>query len=89
MVGETGQHDYNPGEPKPDQNLMERLIMADTNAAPNNKPVAFGNEVGREPAGIANAAPMKPSKHQRKTAKRAIRKGMISEKAAKKHLGGY
>lgn len=65
--------------------------MAETIAAPNNKPIAFGNKVEREPAGLANAAPMKakPSKQQRKTVKSAMRKGMISEKAARKHLGGY
>ena len=64
--------------------------MADTTLAPNNKAIAFGDEPEREPAGVANAAPIKkPSKHVRKTAKRAIKRGMISEKAAKKHLGDY
>jgi hypothetical protein len=43
------------------------------------------------PAGITNAAPMKkkPPKSARKSAKRAVKRGLISEKAAKKHLGGY
>lgn len=65
--------------------------MAETTPAPNNKPIAFGNETTREVAGVKNAAPMKkkPSKHARKTAKGAVRRGMISEKAAKKHLGNY
>lgn len=64
--------------------------MAETTAAPNNKPVAFGAKPEREPPGVENAAPIKkPSKHGRKTAKRAIKRGMISEKAAKKHLGDY
>lgn len=64
--------------------------MAETRPAANNKPIAFGDEVGREPAGVRNAAPVKkPSKHARKAAKGAVKRGMISEKAAKKHLGGY
>lgn len=64
--------------------------MAETTGALNNKPVAFGTKPEREPAGLANAAPIKPpSKHVRKTAKRAIKRGMISEKAAKRHLSDY
>lgn len=63
--------------------------MADTTPAANNKPVAFGAKPEREPAGVTNAAPMKkPSKKFRKMAKGAIKRGMISEKAAKRHLGG-
>lgn len=63
--------------------------MAETTAAPNNKPVSFGAKTEREPAGVTNAAPMKkkPSKQFRKSAKGAIKRGMISEKAAKRHLG--
>jgi hypothetical protein len=45
--------------------------------APNAK------EADRDPA------PKKPGKAMRKKAKRAASRGMISEKAAKKHLAGY
>jgi hypothetical protein len=31
----------------------------------------------------------KPSRRARKTAKGAVKRGLISEKAAKRHLGGY
>jgi hypothetical protein len=45
------------------------------------------------PAGVKNTAPMKKrgpkTKAARKTVKSAIKRGMISETAAKKHLGGY
>jgi hypothetical protein len=64
-------------------------LMADSTAAPNNKAVAFRGKPEREPAGVSNAAPMKPPKSKRKQAKRAIKRGMISEKAAKRHLGDY
>jgi len=63
--------------------------MADTTAAPNNKALAYKGKPEREPAGVQNTAPMKPPKAKRKTAKRAIKRGMISEKAAKRHLGNY
>jgi hypothetical protein len=44
----------------------------------------------KNPAGVTNAAPMKkPKRGMRKAAKGAMKRGMISEKAAKKHLGGY
>jgi hypothetical protein len=64
--------------------------MAETTTAPNNKPVAFGQKVTREPSGIAKVrAPSGAAKSAviRKKAKGAINKGMISEKAAKKYLG--
>jgi len=57
--------------------------MAETKIAPNNKAVKFGVKPMHEPAGAA-----KKSK-TRKTAKRAINRGMISEKAAKRHLAEY
>jgi len=102
--------------------------MANTTTSANNKSVTFGTKMEREmtwnnegisrdgsgknPAGVKNAAPIKPEKQadgaanpagvtntapmkkrptkaKRKTAKRAVNRGMISEKAAKKHLGGY
>jgi hypothetical protein len=64
------------------------MTMAETTAAPNNKPVAFGKKPQREPAGVVNAAPMKKlSPRGRKTAKGAIKRGLISEKAAKRLLG--
>lgn len=75
--------------------------MADTTAAPNNKPVAFGAKATREKAGAADAdmaASTKPPRAVsgaaktsaiRKTAKGAIKRGMISEKAAHKHLKDY
>lgn len=62
--------------------------MAETPVAPNNKPVNYGAKAASEPAGAKNTAPMKKSKGlQRKRAKSAIKRGMISEKAAKRHLG--
>lgn len=65
--------------------------MAETTSSYNNKGITFSGKTEREPAGITNAAPMKkkPSKQFRKTAKGAIKRGMISEKAAKRHLGDY
>lgn len=71
--------------------------MAESTTAPNNKPVTFGAKVVREPAGVTDAAPMKPRAPSgaakkavvRKKAKGAIKRGMISEKAAKRHLGDY
>lgn len=55
--------------------------MADTIAAPNNKAVQFAaNKPQRELAGAAKKS------LTRKVAKRAIKRGMISEKAANKHL---
>jgi len=61
--------------------------MADTIAAPNNKPVAFRGNIARELAGDAVAKSVSP-KRIRKHASRAIKRGMISEKAAKRHLKG-
>lgn len=66
--------------------------MADTTSAPNNKALNFGDKVAREPAGVTNAAPMKkpkPSKSLRKKANHAVKRGLVSEKAAKRHLGDY
>ena len=63
--------------------------MADTTTAPNNKATAFRGKPDREPAGVTNTAPMKVKKATRKKASRAIKRGMISEKAAKRHLGDY
>lgn len=60
--------------------------MAETPVAPNNKSVAFRGTPEREPTADA-LAPKKLSPRGRKTAKRAIKRGMISEKAAKRHLG--
>lgn len=59
--------------------------MAETPVAPNNKPVAFGTKPEREPSTVA--AKPKKSKALRKRASGAIKRGMISEKAAKRHLG--
>jgi hypothetical protein len=58
----------------------------------NNEGISNADKASGNPAGVKNTAPMKkskPSKHARKTAKGAIKKGMISEKAAKRHLGDY
>lgn len=55
--------------------------MAETTIAPNNKAVAFGVKPARELGGAAKKSVV------RKKAKRAIKRGIISEKAAKKHLG--
>lgn len=57
--------------------------MALTTPAANNKAVAFKARPGREIAGAAKKSVI------RKTAKRAIKRGAISGKAAKKHLSGY
>jgi hypothetical protein len=46
---------------------------------------AEGEPVNGEPAAVRK--PKKMSRNMRKSAKRAIKRGMISEKAAKKHLG--
>lgn len=65
--------------------------MSETIAAPNNKALAFKGKIEHEPAGVTNAAPMKkkPSKALRKKASHAVKRGMISPKAAAKHLGDY
>lgn len=55
--------------------------MAETITAPNNKTVAFRGKPEREIAGAAKKS------FTRKAAKKAIKRGMISEKAAKRHLG--
>lgn len=57
--------------------------MAETTVAPNNKAVTFGSKVHREPAGVKLKKP-----GVRNGAKRAMKRGLISQKAAKKHLGG-
>jgi hypothetical protein len=70
------------------------MVMAETPIAPNNKPVTFGAKPGREMADTrvnAEDRPVdgKPKKPKiRKAAKGAIKRGMISEKAAKRHFGG-
>lgn len=74
--------------------------MAQSTVSPNNKAVTFRGRTEREmpkppnmdvtpkpavkhPAGIKNRAAIS----KRKFAKRAMKRGMISESAAKKHLG--
>lgn len=54
--------------------------MAETPTAPNNKAVAFKGKPMREPAGAVKKAVT------RKRAKSAIKRGMISPKAAARHL---
>lgn len=54
--------------------------MTNTTAAPNNKAVAFKAKPMREPSGAAKKSVV------RKKAKKAISRGMISERAAAKHL---
>lgn len=61
----------------------EAQVRAETSPAPNNKPVAFGVKPTNELAGAAKKSA------GRKRAKHAAKRGMISEKAAKRHLGGY
>jgi hypothetical protein len=75
--------------------------MAETAVFPNNKSVEFRGKPEREmprppnmdvsakpgkknPAGIN-----KGNETKRKHVKRAMKRGMVSEKAAKKHLSGY
>jgi hypothetical protein len=62
--------------------------MAETTAAPNNKPVNFGGKTEGEAVAKPVIKP-KMAKATRKKASRAIKRGMISEKAAKRHLGDY
>lgn len=57
--------------------------MSETTSAPNNKAVAFKGAVTREPSGAAKKSMV------RKKARSAIKRGMISEKAAKRHLKNY
>lgn len=57
--------------------------MANTTTAPANKAVTYQGKPVREPSGAAKKAVT------RKRAKRAIKVGMISEKAAKRHLGEF
>lgn len=62
--------------------------MADTTTAPANKAVNFGGgrsegKTMREPSGAAKKSAT------RKRAKSAIKRGLVSEKAAKRHLGDY
>jgi hypothetical protein len=56
--------------------------MSATTTAPNNKSVTFKAKPMREPSGAAKNA------MTRKKAKSAIRKGLVSEKAATRHLKG-
>ena len=57
--------------------------MAQTTTAPNNKTVVYKGKSKREPSGAAKKSVT------RKKAKPAINRGLISEKAAKRHLGDY
>ena len=78
--------------------------MANTTTAPTNKPVSFGRKAEREMSttekrknaeaqpvdgAIGAKPPKKVAPNFRSKAKRAIKRGMISAKAAKKHLGDY
>lgn len=54
--------------------------MAETAAAPNNKAISFKAKPGREPSGAAKKSMV------RKRAKKAVTRGLISEKAARRHL---
>jgi hypothetical protein len=63
--------------------------MAETTAAPNNKPVNFGGKTEGEAVAKPKVIKPKMAKATRKKASRAIKRGMISEKAAKRHLGDY
>jgi hypothetical protein len=60
--------------------------MADTTSAPNNKPVTFRGKPERE---ASTPARPKISKATKKRAKGAINRGLVSEKAAKRHLGDF
>lgn len=58
--------------------------MTETIAAPANKPVTFGADKGkayREPAGAAKMSAV------RRKAKSLLKRGLVSEKAVKRHLG--
>jgi hypothetical protein len=57
--------------------------MAETTTDANNKTVSYKRKPGRE-----MVAALKP-KSTKKRAKSAINRGLISNKAAKRHLGGY
>lgn len=56
--------------------------MAETSVQPNNKSVQFGTKAEHEPSGVK----IKPTKGLHKNAKRAIKRGLISEKALKRHM---
>jgi hypothetical protein len=56
--------------------------MAETTTAPNNKAVAFKAKPVREMASAGK------SKAVHRKASRAIKRGLISEKAARRHLSG-
>lgn len=56
--------------------------MASTTSAPNVKAVSFKGKPMREPAGAAKKSVT------RKRAKKAMSRGLISEKAAARHLKG-
>ncbi len=55
--------------------------MAETTAAPANKAVAYQGKPLRAPSGAAKKSVV------RKKAKSAINRGLVSEKAARRHLG--
>lgn len=65
--------------------------MADTATSSTNKAVSFGKRLNAEGQPVDGVA--KPGRRikplARKTAKRAMKRGMISEQAAKRHLGDY
>jgi hypothetical protein len=58
-------------------------------AASGNSSLGIPKKVGEEfTEGQAKGSVKKLPKHVRKTAQRAMKRGMISPKAAKKHFGG-
>ena len=66
--------------------------MAETAPAANNKPVAFGAKAAHETTDARENAEHQPVQGKkpklRKAGKHAMKRGMISEKAAKRHFGG-
>lgn len=55
--------------------------MAETTTAPANKAIAYQGKPRRAPSGAAKKSVV------RKKAKSAINRGLVSEKAARRHLG--
>jgi len=59
-------------------------------AAEGESTIGIPQSVGKKFVAESHGTKVKKlPKHVRKTAKKAMRRGMISEKAAKRHLGDY
>jgi hypothetical protein len=76
-----------PPYPKPVSKAQNAAMHA---AAAGKSTMGIPKKVGQEYAKGAHGKSMKNlPKHVQKKASKAIKRGLISEKAAKRHLGGY